>query len=133
MKKRGQITVFIILAILLIIGVGLWLSLRSQTGIEGETERIEKVLEEDGTDGGTRRFCISTGEVDRDHDVINPNGWHLDNYRANPVILFAHDYRSLPIAQCPDIKLENGRLMASANVGAGRKSGSLRHSTFRLP
>lgn len=48
-------------------------------------------------------FTISTGSVDRDGDTINPTGWQLDNYRKNPVVLFAHRHDELPIARAVKI------------------------------
>ncbi len=38
-------------------------------------------------------FVISTDEVDRHGDIIVSAGWQLDDYRNNPVVLWAHDYR----------------------------------------
>ena len=37
-------------------------------------------------------FVISTDEVDRHGDIIVADGWRLDAYRRNPVVLWAHDY-----------------------------------------
>lgn len=34
---------------------------------------------------------------DRDGDVISVKGWDLGNFLKNPVFLYAHDYRSVPI------------------------------------
>jgi len=43
---------------------------------------------------------IGTDEtVDRDGDIITVKGWELDNYKKNPVFLWAHDYRSVPLAR----------------------------------
>ncbi len=39
-------------------------------------------------------IVISTEAEDRDGDIIEVAGWDLTNYRRNPVVLFAHDYRS---------------------------------------
>jgi len=63
---------------------------------------------------GTRqiRFVISTGSVDRDRDVITPLGWQLDNYRRNPVVLWAHNSWDLPIARTVDIGIANDQLYA---------------------
>ncbi len=60
------------------------------------------------------RFRISTGSVDRDRDTIDPSGWKLSNYKKNPIVLFAHDYSSLPIAKTTKIKVEEGALVATA-------------------
>lgn len=43
------------------------------------------------------RFTISTGRVDSYDSTVNPKGWDLIDYRANPVVLFAHDADSLPV------------------------------------
>ena len=48
-------------------------------------------------------FLISTDAVDRDNDTLDPKGWQLDSYKANPIVAFAHDYKSLPIAKCTSI------------------------------
>ena len=39
---------------------------------------------------GIYEVMISSGEVDRMGDTINPNGWYLKNYKKNPVILWSH-------------------------------------------
>jgi hypothetical protein len=49
-------------------------------------------------------FTISTGSVDRDNDTLDPKGWDVKSYLTNPVVLFAHDYKSLPVAKCVEIK-----------------------------
>ena len=42
---------------------------------------------------------IATDETkDRDGDVIKVKGWDFDNYRKNPVFLWAHNYGSVPLA-----------------------------------
>ncbi|HLG28974.1 MAG TPA: hypothetical protein VI387_02085 [Candidatus Brocadiales bacterium] len=53
----------------------------------------------------------STDDVDRDGDVLSPEGWELDPYLKNPVVLFAHRYNEPPIAKADDIKVLNGKLM----------------------
>ena len=62
----------------------------------------------------TLDFTISTGSVDRDGDKINPAGWKVDNYMKNPVVLFAHDYKSLPVANATAIWVEGNALRARA-------------------
>jgi len=41
----------------------------------------------------------STPDVDRYGDVIEMEGWELDNYLQNPVFLWAHDYKQPPIGK----------------------------------
>lgn len=40
----------------------------------------------------------STNAVDRDGDIIDQDGWDLKNYKKNPVVLPAHNYRDPAIA-----------------------------------
>lgn len=38
------------------------------------------------------RGTFSTANVDRQGEIIDQNGWKLDEYLTNPVVLFAHDH-----------------------------------------
>lgn len=40
---------------------------------------------------------------DRDGDIVMTNGGDLENYRKNPVFLWAHDYRSVPLARAEKV------------------------------
>jgi HK97 family phage prohead protease len=83
--------------------------------------RVQKVLESpavtvgDETQGRTLRFCCSSSAVDRERDVINQDGWVLDNFKRNAVVLWAHDARALPVGQVTEIGNENGKLMATVD------------------
>lgn len=57
---------------------------------------------------------VSTGDVDRDYDTINPNGWRLDQYRKNPVVLWAHEATRPPIGKSTAVWVEDNKLMATA-------------------
>ena len=49
---------------------------------------------------------------DRAGDVIRAEGWELDNYRLNPVILWAHRHDLLPVGKSTNVWVESGALMA---------------------
>lgn len=66
-------------------------------------------------DGRVITFTISTDSVDRMGDTIAVDGWKLDNYRANGVVLWAHDSDELPMAKCRRIWVESNKLMAEAD------------------
>jgi len=53
----------------------------------------------------------STGAIDRDGEVIDPKGWVLKNFKKNPVILPAHDYRQPAIGKAKSVKLVDGKLV----------------------
>jgi HK97 family phage major capsid protein/HK97 family phage prohead protease len=59
--------------------------------------------------GDPQEFVMSDGSVDRMGDVIDPNGWLLDNFRRNPVALFGHD-PSFPIGKWSDVGVRRGAL-----------------------
>ena len=59
---------------------------------------------------GEREFVatITTDQVDRDGDRVDPAGIDLANFKTNPVILFNHDRFELPIGKASWIKRFSG-------------------------
>src|ERR1700722_371276 len=55
-------------------------------------------------DSGTFRTIISTASTDRQGDSVDQNLWDLSNYNNNPIVLWAHDYSSLPIGIATSIQ-----------------------------
>lgn len=47
----------------------------------------------------TYRFLASTSAIDRQGDSVDQSGWELENFKANPVILWAHRYDELPLGK----------------------------------
>ena len=60
------------------------------------------------------QFTISTGDIDRSGDTIAVDGWKFDSYRKNPVVLWAHDYETLPLGKSPRVWIEGGAVKAIA-------------------
>lgn len=62
---------------------------------------------------GTFEVIASTGAIDRHGESIDPNGWKLENYMKNPVIIFGHDYWSLEniVGKATDVQVVNGQLI----------------------
>jgi Phage capsid family/Caudovirus prohead serine protease len=54
-------------------------------------------------------FVMSDGSVDRMGDVIEPDGWRLDNFRRNPMALFAHDPEFI-VGNWRDVGVRKGQL-----------------------
>lgn len=59
-------------------------------------------------------FTISTQSVDRQGDSVAVTGWHTAEYRKNPVVLWAHDRTSLPVARSLNEWVEGNALKARA-------------------
>lgn len=61
---------------------------------------------------GTFEVVITTENLDRYQEVISMNGWELEHYRSNPVVLWGHDHFTLPIGKATDLRVEEGKLIA---------------------
>lgn len=78
-----------------------------------ETKQIDE-------DGNVHRFVISTQNPDRDKDVIQVHGWRFENYNKNPVVLFGHNYRSLPVAVGSSPSIEGDKVLSNADFSASK-------------
>ncbi len=74
---------------------------------------IAKTKSASEEDTGTFEVCISTNDIDRHGDVIDQNGWSFERYMKNPVVLWGHDYWSLPIGITEGIRIEEGKTIAT--------------------
>ena len=61
---------------------------------------------------GRVSICVSTATPDRMGDTVAVAGWKLANYQRNPVVLWAHDRKQLPVGRCTKLFTSEGRLMA---------------------
>ncbi len=63
-------------------------------------KEVGDVLERTKADGEvTVRFVISTPDTDRQGDSLDQRKWDFTKFNMNPVVLFGHDYKSLPIGR----------------------------------
>jgi HK97 family phage prohead protease len=53
------------------------------------------------------RFITSTEAEDRDGDIIEIDGWQLQNYMKNPVILYGHNYEGLPVGRSVNVQKDS--------------------------
>ncbi len=73
---------------------------------------IAKTKATGDNDSGTFKVIISTADVDRQGESVSQNGWDLSFYKSNPIVLWAHDYGSLPIGVTTSIEVKDGKLVA---------------------
>lgn len=64
--------------------------------------------------GDEPSIIISTSTIDREGDVLVPEGARLENYLKNPVVLFGHDHHELPVGAATSITVEPGRGLRAA-------------------
>jgi HK97 family phage prohead protease len=65
-------------------------------------------------DARVLNFVISTETVDSYNDVVKADGWDLERYLKNPVVLWAHDSRQPPVAKALTIGVNDKKLVSSA-------------------
>ena len=78
------------------------------------TETTKSIIDatKAAADSGSFEVVISTSDIDRQGESVNQAGWDLSNYMKNPVVLWGHDYYSLPIGICESIAVVDGQLVA---------------------
>jgi len=64
----------------------------------------------EGYESRVLRYTCSDESVDRMGDVIKQDGWNLENYQKNPVIMGFHDYGTFPIGNSLKTWIEDGKL-----------------------
>jgi len=62
-----------------------------------------KEVKENGTITGA---VASTGSLDRDEEILDPNGWELDNFLKAPRLLWSHKAFDLPIGRVDRIWID---------------------------
>lgn len=72
-----------------------------------------------GKPGEPIRFVASTEDVARDGISLAAEGWELDNYRANPVFLWGHDYFRIPPIGRAAVSVEGRELIADVTFDQG--------------
>lgn len=77
---------------------------------EKTKDAVEKIKE--ATDGGTFKVVITTDYQDRQGEIVEQEGIDVSFYKLNPVVLWAHDYWSLPIGVCEKIEKIDGKWVA---------------------
>lgn len=75
--------------------------------IEDHTKRQIKAF----YDPKTKTAIASTDSVDRMGEIIDQSGWDLENFKSNPVLLWAHDDKTPRIGTAKAIRIEkaNGK------------------------
>lgn len=72
-----------------------------------QSPETQKLIEQTkaAKDAGTFEVIISTEHEDRMSEVIMQDGWQLERYMKNPVVLWGHDHRQLPIGVATELTI----------------------------
>jgi HK97 family phage prohead protease len=93
-----------------------------------------KAVDTEVTEGAQERvlnFRISTETVDSYNDVIKADGWDLERFKKNPVVLWAHSHYQPPVGQALSVEVEDGDLVASAQF-ADAETYAFADTVYRL-
>lgn len=60
---------------------------------------------------GDMIFIANEESVDRVGDIIKIDGWLLDNFKKNPVLMFSHDYSIPALGTVPEVWTEKKQLL----------------------
>lgn len=75
-------------------------------------------VKSEAVDARVIRFRASGSNPDRDGDVLLAKGWKLDNYKNNPVFLWAHQGREPPVGKTIDIFNTDNELVQDVQFAA---------------
>lgn len=60
-------------------------------------KEMELLKDANASDNGTFRMVISTDHTDRHGEIVSQDGWQLENYFKNPVVLWGHESYQIPV------------------------------------
>lgn len=58
-------------------------------------------------------FVASTGAIDSHGDIVDQESWQLEHFKSNPIVLYGHNSRELPIGTATKVGVKNGQLEAT--------------------
>jgi len=79
----------------------------------------------------TLTATISTGDLDRENDRINPHGFDFSGFIQNPVVLFAHRYDIPPVAKALEIGVSGDQVWSEMEF-ATKDDFELADTVYRL-
>lgn len=90
----------------------------------------------DDADGGagesrTLDFTISNETADSYKDVVSADGWNLERFTKNPVVLWAHNRGILPVGKASDVRVDGDALKASAEF-ATKEQNPFAENVFQM-
>ncbi|HEY0881342.1 MAG TPA: HK97 family phage prohead protease, partial [Archangium sp.] len=77
------------------------------------------------TDTGTFEVVITTENLDRYQEVIKLDGWELEHYRNNPIVLWGHDHNQ-PIGVATSVEIIDGKMVARGKFAPNAKGQEVR-------
>ena len=76
-------------------------------------KQFELNLKEVNQQDYTIRAIISSGQPDRQGEIVDQASWNLDEFKKNPVVLFAHDHSQPAIGMATEIFINSEGMLES--------------------
>lgn len=86
----------------------------------------KSVKEASDEDTGTFEVVITTEDVDRYNEIIKLDGWDIEHYMRNPVVLWGHDHYRMPVGVCTAIERQEKGLVARGKFAPSNDGQELR-------
>lgn len=93
--------------------------MEKQIGIDEYKEIDDEVIE----------ILASDDSVDRDNDIINPDGWDFSGWLKSGSLLYGHNPSNLPVGSAEGAKIVDGKLYLYSRLA--KKGTSDWHDTIR--
>ncbi|XOB41787.1 MAG: HK97 family phage prohead protease [Candidatus Nealsonbacteria bacterium] len=74
-------------------------------------KQLDIKVKEFNEEEGTIRAILASGMPDRQGDMIDNSSWNFDDYKKNPVVLWAHDHTQPAIAQALEIGINSDGML----------------------
>ena len=75
---------------------------------------------------GTFEVIITTENLDRYQEVISLDGWELEHYGNNPVVLWGHDHHQLPVGVATSVEIIDGKMIAKGKFAPHEAAQTIR-------
>jgi HK97 family phage prohead protease len=76
-------------------------------------------------DTGTFEVVITSERLDRYNEVIKLDGWQLDDFLENPIVLWMHDHMQ-PIGVATSLQKQDGKIIAQGKFAPNAKGQEVR-------
>lgn len=92
-------------------------SVDPESQVVRKTWTLSSVKAMDG-DENTFEATISTPGVDREGEVVVPEGMDVSDYVTNPILVWSHDYGIPPVGKCTDIRIDHQGIHAKYKMAS---------------
>lgn len=82
------------------------------SGVSDQEQKVNKELVQKGLEFGEVEVVVSNDAIDRHGESISVRGIDTNEVMKNPVLLWGHDYSSVPIGKIKKLWKRAGNLMA---------------------